>query len=391
MKRASAIVTNRGGRTCHAAIVARELGVPAIVGTGNATKILNSGDRVTVSCAEGDSGYVYDGELPFEKHTMQIDSLPPHKTKIMMNVANPDRAFFTAMIPNDGVGLARLEFIISESIKAHPLAFLHPQKVLDEKQRAEITKISRQSATPREYYIDTLAEGVGTIAAAFFPRPVVVRLGDFKSNEYSQLLGGRYFEPEEENPMLGLRGAARYLHPDFREVFEMECAAMKKLRETMGFDNVKLMIPFCRTPEEAGAVIAALAANGLRRGEGGLQVYLMVEIPSNVLQFDEFAKMFDGFSIGSNDLTQLTLGLDRDSDLVASLFDARNPSVKQLIKMAVEGAKRAGKPIGICGQAPSDFPEIAEFLVQLGIDSMSLNPDSVIRVTSLVAGYESGG
>ena len=388
MKTASAIVTNRGGRTCHAAIVARELGVPAIVGTGNATDILKTGDKVTVSCAEGDTGYVYDGELKFEVETMQVESLPKLNTKIMMNVANPGRAFATAMIPNQGVGLVRLEFIIGETIKAHPLALLHPHKVLDEQQRAELTEISRLSATPRQFYIDTLAEGVATIAAAFYPRPVTVRLSDFKSNEYSRLLGGRYFEPQEENPMLGFRGAVRYAHPDFAEAFAMECEAMKKLREEMGFHNVKLMIPFCRTPEEAEAVQTVMEANGLRRGEQGLEVYLMVELPSNVLQFDEFAALFDGFSIGSNDLTQLTLGLDRDSALISSLFDERNASVKRLIQMAVQAAKQAGKPIGICGQAPSDFPEVAQFLVGLGIDSMSLNPDSVISITRLVAEYE---
>lgn len=388
MKRASAIVTNRGGRTCHAAIVARELGVPAIVGAGDATTILHTGDRVTVSCAEGDTGYVYDGELPFENEVTKIESLPEHKTKIMMNVANPEQAFATAMIPNDGVGLVRLEFIISESIKVHPLAILYPHKVLDEQQRAEITEMTRQSASPRQYFIDTMAEGVATIAAAFYPRPVTVRLSDFKSNEYSRLLGGAYFEPEEENPMLGFRGASRYVHPQFIAAFELECATMKKLRETMGFHNIKLMIPFCRTPEEAEAVLAAMAKNGLCRGEQGLEIYLMVEIPSNVLQIDEFAKLFDGFSIGSNDLTQLTLGVDRDSELVSPLFDARNASVMQLIKMAVEGAKRAGRPIGICGQAPSDYPEVAQYLVKLGIDSMSLNPDSVIKITRLVAESE---
>jgi len=388
MKRASAIVTNRGGRTCHAAIVARELGVPAIVGAGNASTRLNTGDEVTVSCAEGDTGYVYAGRLPFDVETTKIESLPKTKTKIMMNVANPAQAFATAMIPNDGVGLVRLEFIIAETIKTHPMALLHPEQVLDEQQRARLIEISRLSSSPRQFYIDTLAEGVSTIAAAFYPRPVIVRFSDFKSNEYSRLLGGMYFEPEEENPMLGFRGASRYVHPDFVEAFELECAAMKKVREKMGFENVKLMIPFCRSPQEAEAVLAVMEKNGLRRGEQGLEVYLMVELPSNVLQFDKFEKLFDGFSIGSNDLMQLTLGVDRDSALVSSSFDERNPSVKQLMKMAVEDARRANKPIGICGQAPSDFPEVAKFLVSLGINSMSLNPDSVIRVTRLVAEYE---
>ena len=388
MKRASAIVTNRGGRTCHAAIVARELGVPAIVGAGNASTRLNTGDEVTVSCAEGDTGYVYAGRLPFDVETTKIESLPKTKTKIMMNVANPAQAFATAMIPNDGVGLVRLEFIIAETIKTHPMALLHPEQVLDEQQRARLIEISRLSSSPRQFYIDTLAEGVSTIAAAFYPRPVIVRFSDFKSNEYSRLLGGMYFEPEEENPMLGFRGASRYVHPDFVEAFELECAAMKKVREKMGFENVKLMIPFCRSPQEAEAVLAVMEKNGLRRGEQGLEVYLMVELPSNVLQFDKIEKLFDGFSIGSNDLMQLTLGVDRDSALVSSSFDERNPSVKQLMKMAVEDARRANKPIGICGQAPSDFPEVAKFLVSLGINSMSLNPDSVIRVTRLVAEYE---
>jgi pyruvate,water dikinase len=388
MKQASAIVTNRGGRTCHAAIVARELRVPAIVGAGDATQILKTGNKVTVSCAEGDTGNVYAGTLPFDIETTQIESLPKPNTKIMMNVANPEQAFATAMIPNDGAGLVRLEFIISETIKAHPMALLYPEKVLDESQRTQLTEMSRLSDSPKQFYIDTLAEGVATIAAAFYPRPVIVRLSDFKSNEYSQLLGGTYFEPAEENPMLGFRGASRYVHADFIEAFEMECAAMKKVRETMGFQNVKLMIPFCRSPQEAEAVLAVMSENGLRRGEQGLEVYLMVELPSNVLQFDEFAPLFDGFSIGSNDLMQLTLGVDRDSAQVSSTFDARNASVKQLMRMAVESAKRAGKPIGICGQAPSDFPEVAQFLVSLGIDSMSLNPDSVIKLTRLVAEYE---
>lgn len=388
MKRASAIVTNRGGRTCHAAIVARELGVPAIVGTGNATENLHSGDSVTVSCAEGETGYVYAGKLPFDVERTQVDSLPAHRTKIMLNVANPEHAFAVAMLPSDGAGLVRLEFIIGETIGAHPLALLHPQQVLDESQRQQLTETSRLSKSHKDFYIDTLAEGVATIAAAFYPRPVIVRLADFKSNEYSRLLGGRYFEPQEENPMLGLRGAARFVHPDFAEAFALECAAIKKVRVAMGLHNVKLMIPFCRSPQEAEAVLVALAENGLVRGEQGLEVYLMVELPSNVLQFDEFAPLFDGFSIGSNDLMQLTLGVDRDSALISAAYDARNASVKQLMKMAVEGAKRAGKPIGICGQAPSDFPEVAQFLVELGIDAMSLNADSIISVTRAVADYE---
>lgn len=391
MKRASAIVTNRGGRTCHAAIVARELGVPAIVGTTDATKKLHTGDSVTVSCAEGDSGYVYAGELPFENKITNIESLPKTQTKIMMNIANPEKAFSKAMIPNDGVGLVRLEFIIGESIRVHPMALLHPEKVLDEKQREEIEKLSQEGDSPRQYYIDTLAEGVATIAAAFYPRPVIVRLSDFKSNEYSRLLGGEFFEPKEENPMLGFRGASRYVHPTFVEAFELECAAMKKVRGVMGFENVKLMIPFCRTPQEAKAVLAVMEENGLVSGEHELEVYLMVELPSNVLQIEEFATLVDGFSIGSNDLTQLALGVDRDSALVSSIFDERNTSVKRLIEMAVNGAKKAERPIGICGQAPSIFPEVAEYLVTLGIDSMSLNPDSIIRTTRLVAGYEGSG
>jgi pyruvate,water dikinase len=388
MKQASAIVTNRGGRTCHAAIVARELGVPAIVGTGNATSRLNSGDEVTVSCAEGDTGYVYAGKLPFEVEEMHIDSLPRPQTKIYINIANPEQAFETALMPSDGVGLLRLEFIISETIQAHPLALLHPEQVEDESQREQLQQISRLSASSQQYFIDTLAEGVATIAAAFYPRPVIVRLSDFKSNEYARLLGGEFFEPHEENPMLGLRGAARYVHPDFAQAFALECAAMKKVREVMGMHNVKLMIPFCRSPEEAQAVQKVMQENGLVRGENGLEVYLMVELPSNVLQFEAFAPLFDGFSIGSNDLMQLTLGVDRDSAVVSSAYDARNASVKKLMSMAVEAARRAGKPVGICGQAPSDFPEVAQFLVSLGITSMSLNADSVIHTTRLAAEYE---
>jgi pyruvate,water dikinase len=388
MKNASAIITNRGGRTCHAAIVARELGVPAIVGTGNATSKLTTGDEVTVSCAEGDTGYVYAEKLPFEVEETHIESLPRPNTKIMINIANPEQAFEKAMMPSDGVGLLRLEFIISETIQAHPMALLHPEQVQDERQREQLLQASRLSASPQHYFIDTLAEGVATIAGAFYPRPVVVRLSDFKSNEYARLLGGEFFEPHEENPMLGLRGAARYAHADFTEAFALECAAMKKVREVMGMHNVKLMVPFCRSPQEAQAVQKVMQENGLVRGEQGLELYLMVELPSNVLQFEEFAPLFDGFSIGSNDLMQLTLGVDRDSAVVSSAYDARNASVKKLMNMAIEAAQRAGKPIGICGQAPSDFPEVAEFLVGLGITSMSLNADSVIRTTHLVDEYE---
>ncbi|MGH8273346.1 MAG: phosphoenolpyruvate synthase [Gammaproteobacteria bacterium] len=388
MKNAAAIVTNRGGRTCHAAIVARELGIPAIVGTSDATQEIPAGATVTVSCAEGDTGKVYDGEVPFEIERTDLSALPRPATHIMVNLGNPALAFKTRFLPNDGVGLARLEFIINESIKAHPLALLHPERVEDEGERRKIEHLLEGYADGREFFIQRLSEAVATIAAAFYPRPVVVRMSDFKSNEYAALIGGAGFEPKEENPMLGFRGASRYAHPDYAEAFELECAAMKRVRETMGFTNVILMIPFVRRVAEADAVIELMRKFGLERGKKDLQIYAMCEIPNNVLQVDEFAKRFDGFSIGSNDLTQLTLGVDRDSEIVAAAFDERDPGVKKLIRLAVEGCQRNKIHSGLCGQAPSDYPEIAEFLVESGIESMSLNPDTVLATTERILEIE---
>ena len=380
MKTAAAIVTNKGGRTCHAAIVSRELGVPAVVGAGNATEVLETGRDITVSCAEGEDGLVYDGILPFHKDTLSLKDTKRPKTEIMMNLGNPEEAFGFSMIPNDGIGLARLEFIITSYIKLHPMALVHPERVKDPKVLREIEQLTR-GYNKEEYFVEQLAQGVGTIAAAFYPKPVVVRMSDFKTNEYASLLGGSYFEMEESNPMIGFRGASRYFDERYREGFALECRAMKKAREQMGLKNIILMIPFCRTVEEAQKVIAEMEKNGLKRGENGLQVYVMCEIPNNVLLIDEFSKFFDGFSIGSNDLTQLTLGVDRDSELLAAEFDERDPGVMKIMAMAVQGAKRNGRHSGICGQAPSDFPEIAEFLVKEGIESISLNPDSVMKIT----------
>ncbi len=380
MKTAAAIVTNKGGRTCHAAIVSRELGVPAVVGAGNATEVLETGRDITVSCAEGEDGLVYDGILPFHKDTLSLKDTKRPKTEIMMNLGNPEEAFGFSMIPNDGIGLARLEFIITSYIKLHPMALVHPERVKDPKVLREIEQLTR-GYNKEEYFVEQLAQGVGTIAAAFYPKPVVVRMSDFKTNEYASLLGGSYFEMEESNPMIGFRGASRYFDERYREGFALECRAMKKAREQMGLTNIILMIPFCRTVEEAQKVIAEMEKNGLKRGENGLQVYVMCEIPNNVLLIDEFSKFFDGFSIGSNDLTQLTLGVDRDSELLAAEFDERDPGVMKIMAMAVQGAKRNGRHSGICGQAPSDFPEIAEFLVKEGIESISLNPDSVMKIT----------
>ena len=380
MKTAAAIVTNKGGRTCHAAIVSRELGVPAVVGAGNATEVLETGRDITVSCAEGEDGLVYDGILPFHKDTLSLKDLKRPKTEIMMNLGNPEEAFGFSMIPNDGIGLARLEFIITSYIKLHPMALVHPERVKEPKVLREIEKLTR-GYNKEEYFVEQLAQGVGTIAAAFYPKPVVVRMSDFKTNEYASLLGGSYFEMEESNPMIGFRGASRYFDERYREGFALECRAMKKAREQMGLTNIILMIPFCRTVEEARKVIAEMEKNGLKRGENGLQVYVMCEIPNNVLLIDEFSKFFDGFSIGSNDLTQLTLGVDRDSEMLAAEFDERDPGVMKIMAMAVQGAKRNGRHSGICGQAPSDFPEIAEFLVKEGIESISLNPDSVMKIT----------
>lgn len=388
MNVASALVTNRGGRTCHAAIVARELGIPAIVGCGDATEKIKSGDVLTISCADGDIGNVYPGVLPFSVEETDLSSLPRPKTQMMLNIANPDQAFKTAMIPNDGVGLARLEFIITEYVKAHPMALVHPEKISDPAVKQAILDLTSNHASPAQFFIDKLAEGVGTLAAAFYPKPVIVRMSDFKSNEYATLLGGLDFEIKEENPMLGFRGASRYAHPAYAEGFALECAAMKRVREDMGLTNLKLMIPFCRRVDEGVKVLQTMAGHGLQRGANGLEVYVMCEIPNNVILVDEFAKHFDGFSIGSNDLTQLTLGVDRDSDILASLFDERDPGVLKMCGMAIEGAKRNKRHCGICGQAPSDYPEIAEWLVQQGIDSLSLNPDTILQVTRTIADLE---
>ena len=388
MKRAAAIVTSRGGRTCHAAIVARELGIPAVVGASGATERVRTGQIVTLSCAEGETGRVYDGAVPFEVREIDVAELERPETAIMINIGNPGLAFTTSQIPNDGVGLARLEFIISEDIKAHPMALLHPERIEDVGVRAKIEALTRHYETPAAYFVLKLSEGVGTIAAAFYPKPVVVRLSDFKTNEYASLLGGKTFEPVESNPMLGFRGAARYAHPAYEEGFALECAAMKRVREEMGLSNVVLMIPFCRRVDEARRVLDVMAAHGLRRGVNGLEIYCMCEIPNNVVQIDAFSQLFDGFSIGSNDLTQLVLGVDRDSELVAFDFDERDPGVKDMLRQAVEGARRNGRHSGICGQAPSDYPEIAEYLVRLGIDSMSLNPDTVVKTTLRVLELE---
>lgn len=390
MKKASAIVTNSGGRTCHAAIIAREMGIPAIVGCGNGTTILETGQEITVSCAEGETGQVYSGLLKFEIQELTLDNLPRTRTKIMMNVGNPEEALGLTAIPNDGVGLARMEFIIANHIKAHPLALLHFDKLEDELAKYKISELTAQYENKAEFFITKLAQGIGTIAAAFYPKPVIVRLSDFKSNEYANLLGGRQFEPKEENPMIGWRGASRYYDPRYREGFALECQAMKRVRNEMGLTNMILMVPFCRTPEEGKQVLVEMAKNGLVKGENALEVYVMCELPSNVLLADEFSQVFDGFSIGSNDLTQLTLGLDRDSELVAHLFDERNEAVKRIIAKAITTVKQNGRKIGICGQAPSDYPEFARFLVAQGIDSISLNPDSVIKTMLEIAKAEKG-
>ncbi|OBS92492.1 phosphoenolpyruvate synthase [Vibrio cyclitrophicus] len=377
MKKASAIVTNRGGRTCHAAIIARELGIPAIVGCGTATSSLNDGDTVTVSCSEGETGYVYNGELDFEIKRSEVDELPMLPTKVMMNVGNPDRAFDFAQIPNEGVGLARLEFIINKMIGIHPKALLNFDAQTDEL-KAEISERIRGYKDPIDFYVSKLTEGIATIASAFWPKRVIVRMSDFKSNEYSNLVGGKTFEPHEENPMLGFRGASRYISPVFEDCFELETQAIKRVRNEMGLKNVEIMIPFVRTPSEAASVIDILAKFDLRRGDQGLKVIMMCELPSNAILADEFLKYFDGFSIGSNDMTQLTLGLDRDSGDVAHLFDERNPAVKAMLKMAIDAAAKAGKYVGICGQGPSDHDDLAEWLMEQGISSVSLNPDTVI-------------
>jgi pyruvate,water dikinase len=379
MKIASAIVTDHGGRTCHAAIVARELGIPAVVGTGNATIVLSNGTDVTVNCADGDTGQVLAGRVAFETEHLDVGTFPPLPTKLMLILADPSRAFEESMLPNDGVGLVRMEFICSDHIRVHPMALAHPERVTDPAAAQQIAELTVGYATPADYFVERLSEGIGTIAGAFYPRPVVVRMSDFKTNEYAKLIGGAAFEPKEENPMLGLRGASRYTHPAYADGFVLECAAMKRVREVMGLTNVILMIPFCRRVDEAERVVRRMAELGLRRGENGLKIYVMCEIPNNVVLIDQFAQHFDGFSIGSNDLTQLVLGVDRDSELVAFEFDERDPGVMEMLRLAVTGAKRNGRYVGICGQAPSDYPEIAEFLLELGIDSIALNPDSVVN------------
>jgi len=384
MKRASAIVTNRGGRTCHAAIIARELGIPAVVGCGNATQLLKDGQGVTVSCAEGDTGFIFEGELGFDIKQNSIDAMPDLPFKIMMNVGNPDRAFDFAQLPNAGVGLARLEFIINRMIGVHPKALLNYDGLpLDIKE--SVDKRIAGYNDPVGFYVEKLVEGISTLAAAFYPKKVIVRLSDFKSNEYANLIGGKLYEPEEENPMLGFRGASRYISEAFRDCFELECRALKRVRNEMGLTNVEIMVPFVRTLGEASQVVDLLAENGLSRGENGLRVIMMCELPSNAILAEEFLEFFDGFSIGSNDLTQLTLGLDRDSGIIAHLFDERNPAVKKLLANAIQACNKAGKYIGICGQGPSDHPDLAKWLMEQGIESVSLNPDSVLETWFFLA------
>jgi pyruvate, water dikinase len=384
MKKAAAIVTNLGGRTCHAAIVSRELGVPALVGTEHGTELLRNGQTVTVSCAEGDIGFVYDGKLPFEVQRISLKDLSRPRTKVMMNIANPEEAFALSFIPNDGIGLAREEFIISNYIKVHPLALVDYAKLEDPQIKANIDRLTAGYDDKPQFFVDKLAQGVAMIAAAFYPKDVIVRLSDFKTNEYANLIGGRAYEPVEENPMLGFRGASRYYNERYQAGFALECRAMKKVRDEMGLANVKLMVPFCRTLDEGRKVIAEMEENGLRRGERGLEVYVMCEIPSNVILAKEFAEIFDGFSIGSNDLTQLILGVDRDSEIVAGIFDERNAAVKKMIANVIAAARAKNRKIGICGQAPSDYPEFAQFLVEQKIDSISLNPDTVIKTTMAI-------
>jgi len=380
MARASALVTDQGGRTCHAAIVSRELGVPCVVGTGNATNLLQDGQLVTVSCAEGETGRVFAGELPYELNEIDPAQLPMPATPLMLNLANPDLAFRLAQLPSAGVGLMRVEFLVANWIGMHPMALVHPDRVASAGDRTEIARRTAGFASPAEYFIERMASGIAVIAGAFHPRPVIVRFSDFKTNEYADLIGGSAFEPLEANPMIGFRGASRYYDERYREGFALECEALRRVRDEMGLSHVKAMIPFCRTLEEGRRVLEEMAGNGLVRGRNGLEVYVMCEIPNNVILATEFAELFDGFSIGSNDLTQLTLGVDRDSELLAHVFDERDPGVKQMITTVIERAHAAGRPVGICGQAPSDHPEFAEFLVASGIDSLSLTPDSLPTV-----------
>ncbi len=387
MKRASAIITNRGGRTCHAAIIARELGVPAIVGCGNATELLVDGQDVTASCAEGDTGFIYESQIDFEVQTNSVESMPELAFKVMMNVGNPDRAFSFTQMPNEGIGLARLEFIINRMIGVHPKALLNMNSLPREISQAIQERIAGY-ASPVDFYVDKLVEGISTLAVAFMDQPVIVRMSDFKSNEYANLLGGKLYEPSEENPMLGFRGASRYVSDNFRDCFELECKALKRVRDEMGLTNVEIMIPFVRTTGEAAQVIELLEKNGLKRGDNGLRVIMMCELPTNALLAEEFLEYFDGFSIGSNDLTQLTLGLDRDSGIVSHLFDERDPAVKKLLTMAIEACRKQNKYVGICGQGPSDHPDLAFWLMEQGISSVSLNPDSVLDTWFFLAGEE---
>lgn len=389
MKKASAIITNRGGRTCHAAIVSREHGVPCIVGTGTGTEVLKSNQAVTVSCAEGDEGFVYEGNLSFIEEKVNWTSLDKPSTKIMVNLGNPSQALKTSLLPVDGVGLARIEFIISEYVKVHPMALAHLDEISEPAIKEQIeTLLGAHKNNPAQYFVEKLAEGVGLIAGAFYPRPVIVRFSDFKTNEYASLLGGKQYEPSEENPMIGFRGASRYYDRRYRDGFALECRAIKHLREHVGLTNIKVMIPFCRTPGEGEKVLAEMKNHGLVRGEQGLEVYVMCELPANVLRAEEFARIFDGFSIGSNDLTQMVLGVDRDSSVVSHLFDERDPAVLKMLHMAIDGAKKSGRQIGICGQAPSDFPEISQLLVNEGINSISVTPDSVIKTIHVVSAVE---
>jgi pyruvate,water dikinase len=389
MRCAAGIVTDHGGNTSHAAIVSRELGVPAVIGTGNATRLLSDGQIVTLSCASGDRGLVYDGLLDFEREAIDLSALPETRTQVMVNIADPAAAFQWWQLPAKGVGLARMEFIINNLIKVHPMALIHPERVSAEANRA-IKELTSSHPSPADYFVDLLSRGIAKLATPYYPYPAIVRLSDFKTNEYAHLLGGEAFEPQEENPMLGFRGASRYYSDLYRDGFALECRALRRVREHLGFDNVVVMIPFCRTPAEADRVLEVMAENGLKRGERGLEVYMMCEIPANVIRAAEFAKRFDGFSIGSNDLTQLILGVDRDSDLLAHLFDERDEAVTGMITQAITAAHAAGIKIGICGQAPSNYPLFAQFLVDVGIDSISLNPDSFVRTIRSIAIAEIG-
>jgi pyruvate,water dikinase len=389
LKRAAAVVTDRGGRTCHAAIVSRELGIPAIVGTSDGTNKIDSGSDITVSCAEGEVGYVYEGILEVESTVISADDIPETRTQVMMNLADPSQALRWSFLPNAGVGLARIEFIINTQVHIHPMALVHWDEIKDRKVRRQIEELTRGYTDKTAFFVDQLAQGMAGIAAAFYPKDVIVRLSDFKTNEYAHLIGGEVFEPKEENPMLGWRGASRYYDPQYREGFALECQAVKKVREHMGLNNLKVMIPFCRTVEEGEKVLAEMAKNGLKRGDAGLEIYVMCEIPANVILAEQFAQIFDGFSIGSNDLTQLVLGVDRDSGTVAHVFDERNEAVKRMILEVIAKAKAYGCKIGICGQAPSDYPEFAQFLVEARIDSISLNPDAILKTLPIIARAES--